>query len=171
MTDPHTETAAASMSSAASARPGRGAVTRLHAAAGMAAMLVIAAFWSATVLSELFGTWAQVAQVKTAIAWALLALVPLLATTGVTGARLAGRRPGGLAARKLARMKAVGATGVLVLVPAALYLARAANGLPAPDTAFVAVQGVELVAGFGNLVLMAWNARDGLRMTGRIGRA
>lgn len=36
------------------------------------------------------------------------------------------------------------------------------------DSAFYVVQTIELVAGATNLVLMGLNARDGLRMAGRL---
>ena len=36
------------------------------------------------------------------------------------------------------------------------------------DTAFYVVQAIELVAGATNLALMGLNARDGLRMAGRL---
>ena len=56
---------------------------------------------------------------------------------------------------------------MLVLVPCAIVLDRwAAAG--AFGTAFNVVQGVELVAGSANLVLMGLNVRDGLRMAGRL---
>ena len=59
--------------------------------------------------------------------------------------------------------------GVCVLVPCALFLAWKARA-GAFDAPFVAVQALELAAGFANLVLIGLNMRDGLRLSGRLGR-
>lgn len=65
-------------------------------------------------------------------------------------------------------MPLIGANGLLVLLPAAIYLQSKASA-GAFDTGFYAVQVVELVAGAANLAMMGLNIRDGLKMTGRIG--
>lgn len=140
---------------------------RVHAVAGGLGLLTIALFWSSTVLSELFGSAATVAAVKTAILWGLLALIPSMAAVGGTGFRLARGRQGPRVRAKRRRMPAIALNGVLVLVPCAVFLAMKANA-GAFDTAFYAVQAVELIAGAVNLVLMGLNLRDGLRLTGRL---
>ncbi|MEV5574324.1 hypothetical protein AB0L06_30180 [Spirillospora sp. NPDC052269] len=63
-------------------------------------------------------------------------------------------------------MPFIAANGLLILVPAALYLDRLASrgGF---GTLFYAVQALELTAGAANLTLMSLNLRDGLRLTGR----
>lgn len=64
-------------------------------------------------------------------------------------------------------MPFIAANGLLVLVPCAIVLNRwAAAGTF--DTAFYVVQAIELIAGAANLALMGLNARDGLRMAGRL---
>ncbi|PKR88314.1 hypothetical protein CXZ10_14930 [Pleomorphomonas diazotrophica] len=146
-------------------------MTRIvHPVAGALAMLTIAAFWLSTALSELFGTADTVVAVKTAIPWGFLLLIPAMAATGGSGLSLARGRRAGLLGVKLRRMRIIAANGVLILVPAALFLAaKAADG--AFDTAFYAVQAIELLAGALNLTLFALNMRDGLRMSGRLRRA
>jgi len=104
--------------------------------------------------------------VKTAIAWALLARIPALAGTTVSGLKLAAGRRGAALGVKLARARAAAVNGMLVLVPAALFLAFKARGGEL-DAAFYAVQAVELVAGGVNVTLLALNARDGVRLAGR----
>lgn len=142
--------------------------TRIHAAAGVAGFLMIVTFWCATVVSELFGSPATIAEVKVAIAWAMLALVPALAIAGATGMAMGRQRGCPLAAAKKRRMPFIAMNGVLVLVPSALFLAdRAAAGQI--DGVFYAVQAVELAVGAANLRLIGLNIRDGLRMTGRLG--
>jgi hypothetical protein len=64
-------------------------------------------------------------------------------------------------------MRLIAGNGVLVLVPAVLFLAwKAAQS--EFDAAFIIVQVVEFAAGSFNLVLMGLNIRDGLRMTRRL---
>lgn len=135
----------------------------VHRVAGGAAFCLIASFWLATIMVELFGTTDQIVMVKTAIVWSLLALVPCLAATGGSGFALARGQIAGLVAVKLRRMKLVAANGLLVLVPCAIGLAiLARNGQM--DDLFITLQTLELVAGLINLVLIGLNIRDGLRM-------
>jgi hypothetical protein len=70
----------------------RPVLLRLHAVSASVALLLIACFLTATLAVEVFGSPAAVARVKTAIALALLALVPAMAVAGATGFRLAGGR-------------------------------------------------------------------------------
>lgn len=135
----------------------------VHRVAGGAAFCLIASFWLATIIVELFGTTDQIVMVKTAIVWGLLALVPCLAATGGSGFALARGQIAGLVAVKLRRMKLVAANGLLVLVPCAIGLAiLARNGQM--DDVFITLQALELFAGLINLVLIGLNIRDGLRM-------
>ena len=62
-------------------------------------------------------------------------------------------------------MKWIAANGLLILVPSAVFLALR-TGAGQFDTAFYAVQGLELVAGATNLTLLILNMRDG-RALGR----
>ena len=139
----------------------------IHPIAGTLATLLIAIFWLSTVLVEALGTHAQIASVKLAIPWGFLLLVPALAATGGTGfIRSRGAR-GGLVGRKLRRMPIIAANGAIILIPAALFLARKAEAGEF-DTVFYVVQAVELLAGAVNLTLLVLNMRDGLRMTRRL---
>ena len=139
---------------------------RIHLFAGLTAAVTIAVFWTSTVISELSGSPELIAAVKTLIPWGFLILVPALAATGGTGFALAGGRAGGLVAVKKKRMPIIAANGLLVLMPAAFYLAHKARAAEF-DAAFFAVQAVELVFGAVNLVLLFMNARDGFRMTAK----
>jgi hypothetical protein len=140
---------------------------RIHPIAGIIGFLTILVFWTSTVASELFGSAHMVAVVKRTIPWGFLILVPALAIAGASGFRMAGgsSEPGIVSKRR--RMPIVAANGLLILIPAALYLkllaAHGEFGIP-----FYAVQAIELVAGAINLTLMAFNIRDGLRLTGRL---
>lgn len=142
---------------------------RIHPIAGALALLTILTFWLSTVLSELLGSEAAVTAVKTTIPWGFFLLVPALAAAGGSGAALSKGRRGGLVGRKLRRMSFIAANGIMVLIPAALFLAHKAR-LGEFDGVFYAVQAIELVAGAGNLTLLSLNLRDGLKMTGRLRR-
>jgi hypothetical protein len=143
---------------------------RAHLMAGLLAPLCIATFFLSTILTELFGSHAAVAQLKSLIVTpGLWIMVPLMAAAGGSGMFLARSRKGRLVDAKRKRMPFIAANGLLVLVPCAIVLNRwAAAG--AFDISFYLVQAIELVAGATNLLLMGLNARDGLRMAGRLGK-
>lgn len=141
----------------------------IHPVAGVIALLTIATFWLSTTLAELFGSDAVIIYVKMTIPWGFLLLVPALAATGGTGFGLAGGRRVGLVGAKIKRMPLIAGNGILVLVPAALFLAYKARAAEF-DTIFYAVQALELAAGAMNITLLMLNMRDGLRMKGRFRR-
>ena len=134
-----------------------------HPLAGALALLMIATFWLSTAVSELLGEEALIVTVKTAIPWGFLVLIPALAAAGGTGFKLAGGYRAGLVGAKAKRMPFIALNGILVLVPAALFLAYKAD-LGALDTSFYWVQGLELVTGAVNLTLLSLNMRDGLKL-------
>lgn len=139
-----------------------------HLIAGLLAPLCIATFFLTTLLAELFGSHAAVAQLKSLIVSpGLWIMVPLMAAAGGSGVFLAKSRKGRLVDAKKKRMPFIAANGLLVLVPCAIVLNRWATA-GSFDSAFYAVQALELIAGALNLVLMGLNARDGLRMAGRL---
>ncbi|MHB1668363.1 MAG: hypothetical protein ACYCSR_05390 [Thiomonas sp.] len=138
-----------------------------HAIAGATAMLIIAGFWTSTLVSELFLGHAAVAAVKHAIVDGLFLLVPFMAAAGGSGFALGKTRKGWLLDRKKKRMAIIGANGLLVMIPAAIFL----NGNAAAgefDAAFYAVQIVELIVGVVQLILMGMNFHDGIKLAGRL---
>jgi hypothetical protein len=141
---------------------------RAHLVAGILAPLCLIVFFVSTVLTELFGSPAAVAQLKALIVTpGLWIMIPAMAAAGGSGMFLGRSRGGRLVEAKKKRMPFIAANGLLVLVPCALVLNHwAAAGRF--DTSFYAVQALELIAGGVNLVLMAGNVRDGLRMAGRL---
>jgi hypothetical protein len=142
----------------------------IHPVAGAVALLTIATFWLSTALSELFASKAAVTTVKTAIPWGFLVLIPALTAAGGTGFALAKGRRAGLVGAKIKRMPLIAANGILVLIPAALFLASKATAADF-DSTFYAVQALELAAGATNIALLGLNMRDGLKMKGRLRRA
>lgn len=139
---------------------------KLHPIAGGAALLTISLFWMSTAISELAGSEPLIRAVKMAVPWGFLLLVPALVLTGASGAALAKGRQGKLISAKQKRMSVIAANGVLVLVPAALFLAAKADAGEI-DAVFYSVQAIELVAGAVNVWLLTLNMRDGLKMTAR----
>lgn len=144
-------------------------ITIMHPVAGTVALLTISTFWLSTVLAELLASEATLVAIKMAIPWGLLLLVPMLAAAGGSGFSLAKGRRAGLVGGKIKRMSVIAANGILILIPAALFLAQKA-GRAEFDGAFYAVQALELVAGALNIALLGLNMRDGLKMRGRLRR-
>ena len=142
----------------------------VHPLAGAIALLTILTFWLSTIFAELFGSEALIASVKTAIPWGFLLLIPALMTAGGTGFALSKDSRAGVIGAKLKRMPFIAANGLLVLIPAALFLASKARAGEF-DTGFYAVQVIELLAGATNLALLSLNMRDGLCLKGRLHRA
>lgn len=137
--------------------------TRIHALAGLLAMLTIAAFWLSTLISELFLSVQAVVWVKQAIALGLFVLIPLLMITGGSGFALGRNSEHPAIRQKRRRMPFIAMNGLLILVPVALYLSWKARA-GAFDGGFYTVQALELLAGAANLLLMGLNARDGMRL-------
>ena len=136
----------------------------IHPIAGLIALLTIASFWLSTVLSELFASEAAIIAVKTAIPWGFLLLIPALAATGGSGLAVAKGRRSGVIGTKLKRMPFIAANGLLVLIPAALFLASKAK-VGQFDGSFYTVQVLELIAGAINITLLGFNMRDGFKLT------
>ena len=138
----------------------------IHALAGVLAFLFIATFWTSTVVSELFLDHSAVTSVKVAIIYAFTVFVPCMAITGATGFAMGGKSTFPILVAKRRRMPIIGANGLLVLIPAAIFLSIKAQAGEF-DTAFYTVQVVELLAGASNLFLMGLNIRDGREMSRR----
>ncbi|MHB9118009.1 MAG: hypothetical protein ACYC2R_07020 [Burkholderiales bacterium] len=139
----------------------------IHGIAGTTAMLIITSFWISTLVSEIFLDYAAVAAVKHAIVYGIFLLVPFMAATGGSGFALGKSRKGYLLDQKKKRMAIIGANGLLVMIPAAIFL----NGKAAAgefDALFYVVQVVELIVGVVQLTLMGMNFRDGLKLAGRL---
>ena len=64
-------------------------------------------------------------------------------------------------------MRVVAANGLLVLLPAALYLNGKAGGGQF-DVSFFSVQVIELIVGIVQMILLGLNLRDGLRLAGKL---
>lgn len=142
---------------------------KIHAAAGLIGFLAIATFWTSTAVSELLGSQEMVVAAKTMILNGMFVLIPAMVIVGASGMVMGKRRRDAPAMTKKKRMPVIALNGLLILLPAAVYLQlKAVAG--SFDTQFYLVQALELLAGAVNLTLMGLNIRDGLTMTGRLSR-
>ena len=138
----------------------------IHPIAGGIALITISVFWFSTLVAEIFGQTATVVTVKTMIPWGFILLIPALMVAGGSGFALSRHWQGRLVDVKRRRMPVIVANGVLILVPAAFFLAfKAGDGQF--DIWFYGVQSLELLAGAVNLAFLALNMRDGMRLSGR----
>ncbi|MCZ4281342.1 hypothetical protein O4H49_11170 [Kiloniella laminariae] len=141
----------------------------IHAFAGAVAFLTILGFWGMTVVSELFGSDQTIATVKGGILQGMFVLIPAMVIVGGSGMSMGRKRRDAPAVAKEKRMPLIAANGLLILLPAAFYLAsKSAAG--EFDAGFYTVQGLELIFGALNIGMMSLNIRDGLVMTGRLKR-
>ena len=138
----------------------------LHAIAGTIALLTILTFWTSTLLSEIFGTHAQITTVKTAVLYGMLLLIPAMVAAGASGSSLGKGWKLPAVARKAKRMKFIAANGALILLPSAFFLASKAQS-GAFDAVFYSVQALEVIAGAINITLLSLNMRDGLALRRR----
>jgi len=143
----------------------------IHRIAAITATLCIASFFISTLIVEIFGTYEAIAAVKSLIVLpGLFILVPAIAITGGTGFSIGKNRKGRFVGNKKKRMPVIALNGILILLPAAIFLDQWAS-TGSFDTYFYVVQGFELVAGAINLTLMSFNMREGLKLSGRFRRA
>jgi len=138
--------------------------TKIHAAAGIIGFLIIGIFWTSTVYSELFGSNDDIALVKSMVLQGMFILIPALMIAGGSGVALGRRRIDALGITKKKRMPFIAANGLLILLPAAIYLQSKASA-ESFDEYFYIVQGLEFIAGATNFILMGLNIRDGFSMT------
>lgn len=138
-----------------------------HGGVGFFAMTVMTVFFVASLVSELSFDPAAILWVKTAVMYGLFVLIPLMIATVISGRMRVRGRTGRLIGSKTKRMIALLTIGLFVLTPSAVYLRylAAAGDFGA---LFYVIQGVEWIAGATNIALMALNARDGLKLSGRL---
>lgn len=141
---------------------------KFHLFSATLSTLCIGTFFASSILVELFGSQEAIVAVKHLIMNpGLFVLVPAIAITGGTGFALSKNRKGLIVNDKKRRMPFIGANGMLILIPSAIFLDQLASA-GAFGTKFYFVQGLELLAGAVNLSLMSMNMRDGLKMTGKL---
>lgn len=140
-------------------------LTRLHLAAAAAAVTATVLLVLAAIITTLLDAH-QTVDVRQAMLWGLLVLVPALVITAATGFGVAGSSADPRIATKKRRMSFIAGIGLLLLAPATIALyqlaLRGESGAP-----YLVAQTVEVLASAISLALMAANIRDGLRLTAR----
>jgi len=140
-------------------------IQRIHPIAATLATLLIALFFTSTVIVELIGKPELITTLKSLILYGVYLLIPASIGAGLSGFKMLKRVPTkGILATKAKRMKIIGANGLLILLPCAIaldYLATQGDF----GSLFVTIQAIELIAGPVNLILMGLNMRDGLSLT------
>ena len=140
--------------------------SKLHAFAGTIALICISLFWTSTMYSELFGTYAEIAKVKSNILWGMVILIPSMMAVGGSGFALGGKWKSKIISAKKIRMKIIAANGMVILLPSAIFLTQWADaGLF--DAWFYTVQALEIIAGATNITLLGLNMKDGIALARR----
>lgn len=145
----------------------RSRIICLHVIAALTAWGLILSFFTLTIISKLSGHEHFVVLVKDYTVHALWCLVPALVVTARTGMKLGASATHPLILQKKARMPLIALNGILVLVPASLYLYSKAI-LGDFGTGYQVVQLIELMAGAVNFTLLTLNLRDGLNLRQKV---
>lgn len=134
---------------------------KAHKIFAMVAFATIATFWTSTVIVELLFDYEAIAFVKSLIVCpGLFILIPSIIITAITGNVIAKKsKKEELIAKKKKRMPFIAILGAFVLLPSAIYLDMLASQ-QIFETEFYIVQGLELMAGATNIILMFLNIRD-----------
>jgi hypothetical protein len=144
--------------------------SRVHAIAGSVSLTLITLFFTSSIVVELVGDHGAIATVKQWILYGVAVLIPSMMITGGTGRAMMIKRRRAPALRvKQRRMIAAAVIGITILIPCAIILQRLAATGDFGAT-FSVIQGIELVGGAVNIVLLALNVRSGMLLTGRIRR-
>ena len=135
----------------------------IHKFAATLAFLLIASFLTSTIIADLLSTPEKIAQVKNTILIFIPGLILAMMITGLSANKLYPAAMAGVFKIKQRRMKVAAINGTLILLPAAIMLAKWSalgqfNGL------YWAVQVLEIIAGITNLAMIGLNIHDGIRL-------
>lgn len=146
-------------------------LTVLHKFASGLALLMIASYFTSSLIVEIFGSQEEIATVKTIIVHSLIILAFLMASTAISGKRLAKKLSNNnnttIIALKQKRMKFIALNAILVLIPIAVVLYWLSTG-GYFGVWFYGLQAVEFIAGGTNIYLMAMNAKLGKQLSSNV---
>lgn len=144
----------------------RALIVTIHASVSALALLTVVTFFTSTLIIEISGNVAQIADLKEKIFFALPLMLFAMPLVGISGKKLAGKSRSPLVQRKLRRMKFIAINGfVLIIVAALLYFRSRDLRL---DHTFYLLQGAELLLGGINISLMILSMRDGMLLSGKL---
>ncbi|SGZ02193.1 Putative uncharacterized protein [Moritella viscosa] len=135
----------------------------IHKTAAIFALVLITSFLTSTIIADLLATPQQITYVKSTILMFIPALILAMIVTGTSAKKL---YPGAMKSVfkiKQTRMKVAAINGVIILLPAAIILARW-SALGQFDGLYWTVQILEIIAGMTNLTMIGLNIRDGIRL-------
>lgn len=135
----------------------------IHKIAAILALVLITSFLTSTIIADLLATPQQIAHVKNTILMFIPGLILAMMVTGISAKKLYPGAMKGALKIKETRMKIAAINGVIVLLPAAIVLARW-SALGQFDGLYWAVQILEIIAGMTNLTMIGLNIRDGIRL-------
>lgn len=135
----------------------------IHKIAATLAFLFITSFLTSTIIADIFATPAQIAQVKQTILLCIPGLILAMIATGKSAKILYPGTMTGAFKVKQRRMKIAAVNGTLILLPAAILLAKW-SALDQFDSLYWSVQILEIIAGVTNLTMLGLNIRDGIRL-------
>lgn len=135
----------------------------IHKTAAILALVLITSFLTSTIIADLLATPQQIAHVKSTILMFIPGLILAMMVTGISAKKLYPGAIKGVFKIKQTRMKVAGINGVIILLPAAIILARW-SALGQFDGLYWTVQILEIIAGMTNLTMIGLNIRDGIRL-------
>ena len=138
----------------------------IHPIAGGTALLITLTFWISTVASKLSHKPELILIVKTIILYGIFILIPIMIAIGVSGFKLAGKSKLAIIIIKKKRMPIIALNGIFILIPCAVFLYLMAKAGNFTQT-YAMVQGIELLAGAINIILLSLSVRDGFKLTKR----
>lgn len=141
----------------------------IHPLAGSIALITILTFWVTTVWSKIDGDPAFILNVKTGILYGMIVLIPSMIAVGGSGFKMSKKSKHDLILKKKQRMPFIAINGTLILIPCAVFLCLMAQEGTFNQT-YNIVQGIEIIAGAANIILLGLNTRDGLKLTKKIRR-
>lgn len=135
----------------------------IHKVAAILAFLLITSFLTSTIIADLLATPEKIAQVKNTILMFIPILILAMIATGLSAKKLYPSAVTGKFKLKQTRLKVAAINGTLILLPAAVVLAKW-SALGQFDGLYWTVQILEVIAGMTNLTMIGLNIRDGIRL-------
>ena len=136
----------------------------MHIAGSIAAILIIGFFITSSLIAELYQDTDFVLLVKKRIFYSIPILLVVMPLVGITGNNLAGNSKNPLILEKKMRMK-FNFNGVILITIASFLYYWAKN--QEFGYTFSIIQIMELLLGFGNLVLLVKNFKVGKKLTAK----
>ena len=137
--------------------------TILHAMFGMLSLAIVLASLIASLVTELWYSQSEVAEVKTLVFKSIWYLLPFLGFAALLGLSLGKERQGKIVDAKKRRMVWIMSFVTLVLLPTS-YLLNSYARSGQFNTLYFIFQTIEYIFDIATLILLALNIRDGNKL-------